>query len=168
MAYGYRPRYNYDKQTKENEKPLIEKLDPIKIDEFKIFLSDLDERIRIKFGPPVRTERLRLDKINSFVVDMPGCKALAMVIYYDHATKNLLNFKKISSIEKSGEDALIYLKYNFGETLKLPWMRRMNLFDYPFEAEYKKNGNSKCVNLTTEFRKVNTVAKYRLLIRSID
>ena len=166
MNYGDNPRYDYNNPSKNNEKELIEKLEPEKIDEFKNFLSDVDEKLHEQFGPPRRPERLRFNKINDFISDMADCKALAMVIYYENITKNMINFVKVSAHEKTGEDTLAEIKFTFGDKLKLPWMRRMNLFDYPFDVEYKKRDQSKCVDMTMEFRKANTIAKYRMIIRS--
>ena len=166
MSYGNKPRYDYNNPSRSNEEELVEKLDPEKLDEFKAFLTDLDDKIKIQFGPPGRTERLRFEKINDFIADMGESKVLAMVMYQDNNTKNLINYTKVNSKEKSGEDALAEIKLVFGDKLKLPWMRRMNLFDYPFEVEYKKTPESKMLQLTMDFRKTNTLAKYRLIIRS--
>ena len=167
MVEDFKPRYDYNKQSRNEDKELIKKLDPEKIDEFKAFLTELDVKIKIQFGPPGGTERIRFDKINNFVDNMSECKALAILTYYDNSTKDLINYRKISSNFYNGEDALDLLKVEFGDKLKLPWMRRMNLFDYPFETEYKETKDSKYVSLTMEFRKANIVAKYRLLIRGI-
>jgi hypothetical protein len=167
MNFRSNPRYNYDKSSKEEKKDIIEKLAPEKIDEFKEFLTNIDEQIKVEFGALGRTERIRFDKINNFVADMVDCKALAMVMYFSHYSSSMINFKKVLSNEKTGEDALTSLKIAFGDTLKLPWMRRMNLFDYPFDVQYKKEKESKCVNMTMEFRKSNIIAKYRLIIKGI-
>lgn len=166
MVNEFQPRYDYD-QPRGGENDLVEKLDPESIDEFKLYLSDLENKIKEQFGPPSVPERLRFDKINNFISDMAECRVLALLVYSDHATKNTINFTKKSSKSNSGEEALIQLKIDFSDKLKLPWMRRMNLFDYPFDVEYKTADNDKYVSMTMEFRKGSIVAKYRLLIRGV-
>lgn len=164
MANEFQPRYNYD-QPKGGEKDLVEQLDPEAIDEFKVYLSDLEDKIKEQFGPPGNQERLRFDRMNTFLADMAECKVIALLVYSDHATKNTINFTKKTSKSATGDEALTQLKIDFSDKLKLPWMKRMNLFDYPFEVEYKTAEGNKYVSMTMEFRKANISAKYRLLIR---
>ena len=166
MSYANKPRYDYNSPSRSNDEELVEKLSPEKLDEFKAFLADLDDKIKVQFGPPARTERLRFEKINKFIEDMGESRVLAIVMYQDNNTKNLINYTKVSTKEKSGEDALSEIKLLFGDKLKLPWMRRMNLFDYPFDVEYKKTPDSKLLQMTMDFRKANILAKYRMTIRS--
>lgn len=165
MDNGSTSRYNYDRPSGKDEKELIEKLDVEKIDEFKKFFADVEEKIKEKFGPSGITERLRYGKINDFVSGIQGCKVSAFLMYHDARTMDMINFKKISLTEPSGEEAIASLKMEFADRLKLPWLRRMNLFDYPFEVEYKKGDDKKLVIFTIEFRNGNFLAKYKMIIR---
>lgn len=159
---------NHLAQVKANEKKeIIEKLDFAKIEEFKQFITKYDQKINEKYGVPKHPERIKLEKFKSELSKMEGIRVESFLMYHDFRTRDMLNFVKLKANEKTDEDVLATLRMQFNDKLKLPWMRRMNLFDYPFETEYRHNNESRCIILTLDFRRENIVAKYRIVIRKV-
>jgi hypothetical protein len=155
--------FSQNKGTEKKE--LVEKMNFADLEDFKKFIEKYDQKLNEKYGLSKNPERIRLEKFKTELAKMENVRVESFLIYSDFRTRDTLSFVKLKSNEKSDEDVLATLRMQFNGKLKLPWMRRMNLFDYPFECEYRSKNENRCIILTLDFRKENIVAKYRIVLR---
>ncbi|MBI5807328.1 MAG: hypothetical protein HZA74_02900 [Ignavibacteriales bacterium] len=151
-------------QNPEKENPLSEE----KIEEFKTYIDALDKKIEEKYGLIRLQERLNVEKFKKTIAGMGICKTEGILKITDNKTRKLVHLNKIKfNNEPSGEDALASLNVEMNDRLKIPWLRRVNLFDIPFQIAIRENENKKCVDMTYTFRNFKYSAIVRLVIREI-
>ncbi|MEK6552333.1 MAG: hypothetical protein AABZ54_02650 [Bacteroidota bacterium] len=151
-------------QNAQKEDPLSEE----KIEEFKTFIEALDKKIEEKYGPIKLRERLNVERFKKTIAGMCICLAEGILKVSDNKTRKFVHLNKIKfNNEPGGEDALASLNIEINDRLKIPWLRRVNLFDIPFQIAIREYEDKKCVDMTHTFSHFKYTARVRLIIREI-
>jgi hypothetical protein len=157
-------RTNYG-QPKEEQKETY--LSEEKVEEFKTFLESFDAKIEGKYGHVRIKERLNVENFKVTIAGMDKCIAEGFLKITENKTRKFIHVNKIRySNEPSGEDALATIKVAFSDKLKIPWLKRVNLFDIPLQITIR-GSEKKCVEMTHTFSHFKYTAVVRLIIREI-
>ena len=158
-------KHDYN-QTQKTQKE--DSLSEEKIEEFKAYVEELDKKIEKKHGVVRTKERLNVDKFNKTIADISKCVAEGILKVTDNKTRKFVHIYKIRfNNEPCGEDALASLKVEIGNKLKIPWLKRINLFDFPFDVSLRELEDKKCLDMEYTFSHHKYTAVLRLIIREI-
>jgi hypothetical protein len=161
---GFKKDNNSQPQNAQKEVPLSEEM----IEEFKSYIETLDKKIEEKYGRVRLQERLNVERMKKTVSVMDKCIAEGILKITNNKTRKYIHVKKVRfNHEPSGEDALSSLKVEMNDKLKVPWLKRINLFDFPFQIALREFDNKKCIEMTHTFRNFKYTADVRLLVREI-
>ncbi|MCX6171201.1 MAG: hypothetical protein NTX65_17850 [Ignavibacteriales bacterium] len=148
----------------QKEEPLSEEI----VEEFKNYLETLEKKIEERYGRVRLQERLNVERIKKTLSEMNKCIAEGSIKITENKTKKYIHVNKVRyNTEPSGEDALSSLKIAISDKLKAPWLRRVNLFDFPFQVSLRELDNKKCIEMTHTFYNFKYTAVVRMLIREI-
>ncbi|MFO7444763.1 MAG: hypothetical protein R6W90_00280 [Ignavibacteriaceae bacterium] len=159
-------RHNYD--TKKDDKPLIEILPESEINEFITYRTELEGKIKEKYGLPKFTGRLNLMKLREYLELIKACQCEGIVEYRNKRNRETLNFAKFKNkSEPSGEEAFSSIIVELMDKIKLPWVtRRFNIYDYPFQMDYREKEGKQYLAFKKDFDYQNKYsASYWLMIR---
>lgn len=161
MQYG-----NYRKPTQPQTAQQTNQLTEDQIEEFKTYIETLNKKIEERYGAVKSQDRLNVEKFKEAIAAVGKCKAEGILTITENRTKKIVYFKKVVfNNENSGEDALASFNVEINERLKIPWMRRITLFDYPLQIIIRDNGDKKCIEMAHNFVHPKFTAGIRLIIR---
>lgn len=163
MSYNYRKPFNYTQLQNAQQAP---QLTEDKIEEFKNYIETLNKKIEERYGPIKLQERLNVEKFKNIISTVGKCKAEGILAILENRTKRIVYFNKIIfNNEPTGEDALSDFRVEINDRLRIPWLKRVNLFDYPFQIILRDNNEKKCIEMTHAFSHYKYTANGRNLIR---
>lgn len=161
MQYG-----NYRKPAQPQTTQQTNQLTDEQIEEFKTYVETLNKKIEERYGAVKSQDRLNVEKFKEAITSIGKCKAEGILTITENRARKIVFFKKIVfNNEASGDDALASFNVEINERLKIPWMRRITLFDYPLQIIIRDNGNKKCIEMAHGFVHPKFTANIRLIIR---
>ncbi|MHB8929168.1 MAG: hypothetical protein ACYC5R_01030 [Melioribacteraceae bacterium] len=158
---GYKKNNYGQPQNAQKEEPLSED----KVEEFKSYLETLDKKIEERYGRVRLNERLNVERIKKTLSVMGKCIAEGYIKITENKSKKYIHVNKVRyNNESSGEDALSSLKIAISDKLKAPWLKRVNLFDIPFQVA-TRGSEKQCIEMRHTFSNFKYTAEVRLIIR---
>ncbi|PKL84127.1 MAG: hypothetical protein CVV24_01790 [Ignavibacteriae bacterium HGW-Ignavibacteriae-3] len=153
-------------QPQKTEEP--EPLSNEKIEEFKSFVEMLDKKIESNYGKVRSQERINVERFNNLITTIDKCIGEGTLVITENRSRKYINIKKVRfNYEPNGEEALSSLKVELNGKLKVPWIRRVNLFDFPFQISTRELSDKKCVEMLHTFPQSKYTATIRMIIREI-